>query len=82
MTFRPADLQTECPVAVRIEEGVRGPEVIAALPEPDHGAGEHKHALLPIVLLGLGIVLTISWNALLLWQFAKGLMFLIGYVFS
>ncbi|HVY58455.1 MAG TPA: hypothetical protein VHA77_11445 [Xanthobacteraceae bacterium] len=82
MTFQPTDLQTECPVAVRLDESARGPEVIAMLPEPDHAGEEHKVALLPILLLGLGIVLTISWNALLLWQFIKGLIFLIGYAFS
>ena len=64
----------------------RTPEAIAlpldcAQPAQE-SAQPQKYALLPIVVLGLALLVTVFWNALLLWQVAKALIWAIGYAFS
>ncbi len=85
MTIRPSDFHRDTGIlAMCMDDGTPVPvrltppacEPVAATTE------EPRFAILPMFLLGLGILLTISWNALLLWQFVRGVMFLIGYVFA
>jgi len=88
-----SEMQAEAPpVATRIEGGTAKLEPLAVgLPDPvspvlsdpvAQPARRQKHAILPIALLAIAILATISWNALLLWQFVKGVMFVLHYAFS
>ena len=92
-----SEMEAEAPpLATRIEHieggtakleplavGLPDPVSPVLLPDPAlQPARRQKHAILPIAILAIAILATISWNALLLWQFVKGVMFVLHYAFS